>query len=111
MTQSKGIRKRQTMTARDRRHAILILYAEGLLYKEIAHRLSIAIGTVQNDLWQLRGQYSARNGPHLVTRAFQLGVLKVQENTQNGSHSPLEPREDYGAPRLCGAGAKGHDPL
>jgi len=45
--------------------------------KEVARNLSLAHRTVERHIDNIRQKLHARNTPHLITRAFEIGALRL----------------------------------
>lgn len=54
----------------EREHAVLELLSQGLLYKEIADRLSIAVGTVKQHIHRIYEKLHVQNRTEAVNRYF-----------------------------------------
>lgn len=54
----------------EREHAVLELLAQGLLYKEIADRLTIAVGTVKQHIHRIYEKLHVQNRTEAVNRYF-----------------------------------------
>lgn len=50
--------------------------AEGLVYKEMAHKETVSHETVKTHLKRLYNKLDARNGAQAVAQAFRSGVLQ-----------------------------------
>lgn len=57
---------------------VLELVACGLSAKEIAEELSLSTRTVERHLDNVRGKLRARNRPHLVRQAIELGEIDIR---------------------------------
>jgi DNA-binding NarL/FixJ family response regulator len=54
----------------EREYAVLQLLAEGLLYKEIADRLGLTVGTVKQHIHRMYGKLHVQNRVEAVNRYF-----------------------------------------
>ena len=61
----------------DREQAVLELIADGLSAKQIAQCIDIALRTVERHIENIRHKMHVRNSPHMVSQAFQTGILQV----------------------------------
>ena len=74
-TRSPPFRPRYSLTRTEQE--ILELLAGGWTARETANHINLGIRTVERYVENLRLKMNARNTPHLITRAFSLGALKV----------------------------------
>lgn len=58
-----------------RRMEVLLACQEGLSHKEIAHRLNIALPTVNNHFERLFAQFGVSDKSSLIARAYEMGIL------------------------------------
>ena len=63
------------LTSREKE--VLEQVAMGSSAKEVARDLSLGSRTVEKHIDNIRLKLHARNKPHLITRAFQIGALKL----------------------------------
>jgi DNA-binding NarL/FixJ family response regulator len=54
----------------EREYAVLLLLAVGLLYKEIADRLGLTVGTVKQHIHRMYGKLHVQNRVEAVNRYF-----------------------------------------
>jgi DNA-binding NarL/FixJ family response regulator len=76
---SDGKRKEELKLSK-RKIEVLELIAEGLVKKEIAERLDIAYGTVETYVKMIYQELGVSNAPSAVSKAYQKGLLKGDEN-------------------------------
>ena len=63
-------------------HGVLELLADGYQSKEIGAKLARSTATIEGSIRTLFVKLRARSRAHLVTRAFELGLLTIHEHTE-----------------------------
>lgn len=75
-----GGKRKEELKLSKRKIEVLELIAEGLVKKEIAERLDIAYGTVETYVKMIYQELEVSNAPSAVSKAYQKGLLKGDEN-------------------------------
>jgi DNA-binding CsgD family transcriptional regulator len=89
-----------------REDQVIRLMAQGFSAKEIARVVGASPRTVERHIDNMRAKLDARNGPHLVARAFMLGMLRPpleasSTATNDNQRPPLRPSRLRRVPSLC----------
>jgi len=66
----------------DREIEVLELIVQGYSAREVAEHLSLSARTVERHLDNVRSKLRARNRPHLVRQAIELGEIRIQNRAK-----------------------------
>lgn len=67
----------------------VFMISEGLLYKQIAHRLNISVRTVESQAGSAQSKLRAKNQVHIMRRMVEFGIIDWRERS-------YRPSQDYG---------------